>query len=341
MDMKLTKKICFLIYDNRSGSTYLSALLDTFDEIGVTLESPFLFNLLTGKKNYKSEIDVERTVKNIYTDKQFQGWKVPVDYLNRQIVAKPPKKNTDLIYLILESYFSLYKPNASCWLYKCGNPYLIKRLKINFPDAKYIFIYRDGRSVFCSKKKAISLTSNRPMEEDPIIAAKIWKKYLKIIRENENKIDIHKVKYEELITDPTQEISKIFAFLMGFMPSEDKINFNMGSYYNKIPSSQLKLHPNVAKKPLISRIDGWKREIEVNEAYFYEKTAAPILKLWGYEIYYLPDPNLKINKIEMLSYRSKLIVRRLKVQFRKVFYYAFHPIHAWKKIITKLETNLS
>ena len=148
------RKLSFLIYDNRSGSTFLSALIDSFEDIGVSIESKILQPLLTGKETYRTESEIDHILEIIYRDPQFVDWGIPGQSLKRRLVRHLPLGKKDIIYVILETYFNRVKPNSKCWVYKNSNPYILRRIRRIIPDAKIIYIYRDGRAVFSSKKRS-------------------------------------------------------------------------------------------------------------------------------------------------------------------------------------------
>lgn len=339
MHLKKDTNINFLIYDNRSGSTYLSALLDSFEEIGVSLESPILFNLLTGKPIYKNESEINNTLNYIYADQKFRDWDIPEQPLKNRLINNLPLTKGDLIYFILENYFSLKKPNSKCWIYKNSSPYLIKRIKCTFPAAKFIFIYRDGRAVFCSKKRSISLNTGDVMENDPILAARTWSRHINIVDKTTIDCDIAKVKYENLIRNTEKELKKLYQFLIGVEPTERLLNIDPTSYYKKIPSSQAYLHKNVGKKPLMSRIDGWKNEISKKEGYLYEKEAYITLKKMRYEIYFYNKRYPERFNKELYLYTIKLFFQRGIRKFERLLFLISRPTYAWKKVITKFETK--
>jgi hypothetical protein len=333
------QSINFLLYDNRSGSTYLSALLDNFSEIGVTIESPIMYYLLTGKNSYRTESQVNQAIRYIYRDQLFIDWAIPQKFLVDRLIHNLPLTKGDFIYLVLQAYFHLNKPAAKCWVYKAGNPYVLHSLKRIFADAKSIYIYRDGRAVFSSKKRAKIPLDNRPMEQDPIRAAKLWVKYNKFIKTSRYASDVLLVKYENLITNTDDELIRIYDFLLNTYLNL-KVNYsNTETYQSKIPVSQIHMHTNVNEKPLRSRINAWKEEISNSERHLYEKFAYKGLKEMGYEV---EDPARQIPndvKREEAFLRLKIVMYRLIRYWRRLKYYYSAPKALFWNMLFRLDKH--
>lgn len=331
--------INFLVYDNRSGSTYLSALLAGFPEIGVTLESPFLFYLLTSKEKYYTESEIDRSLRRIYSDPKFNEWDVPRHDLRKRLLDNLPLSKKDFICFIFAAYFDHNKPQSRCWIYKGCSPHWIKKLREIFPESKFIFIYRDGRGVFCSKKRSINPYTGNIMEKDPIRAARMWSTYNKIINNLHFQDQIIKIKYEDLIMNVERELKKLYHYLLGGQNFPVGYSISSRSYYAQIPIKQTPLHPNVCMKPSKSRIDAWKDEITYAEAYLYEKTANKILSQLGYEIQYINRSRSEIEEREIKSLYMRILSYRCLHYLRRVRFYSSRPMEAVWNLIYKIRTR--
>lgn len=330
--------INFLVHDNRSGSTFLAALLDSFDEIGVSIESAVLFYLLKGKKKYETKSDILIALKHIYSDPKFREWAIPENELKTNLLKKLPVSNKEFLHIILKTYFSIHKPNSKYWIYKGGSPYFITKIKSLLPEAKFIFIYRDGRAVFSSKKRAINLTSGDIMEKDPIRAAKLWSRYIDIVDTLADQNDIIMVKYENLICNTEKELQRIYKFLTGEKcTSNKKCAIDTGNYKKKIPRSQIHLHKNVGQVPLKSRINGWKEEISYAERYLYEKVAHNMLKKMGYELTIFEKKSKNIKR-EIRQVYVRIIFYKLIHYYMILKYYSLRPMDMICKLGLRIHT---
>lgn len=345
MENKLNQTINFLIFDMRSGSTFLSSLLDSIEDIGVTLESSLLQRLLTGPKIYKTKEKLTSMVQklynpaqNLYADLKFLEWNISKESLLNKLSRNLPVTDSEFVYFILEEYFSTVKPAADVWIYKETDINLIKRIPEHFPKAKCLFIYRDGRAVFSSKKRAVNLNTGQKMAEDPVKAAKIWMKNYFNVKKYFERNKLLMVKYEDLIKNTSNVINEIHTFLTGKRHAETPDQNQVDQkYFLKIPEEQKILHPNIRKGPLLDRIDAWKNEISFAEQYFYEKTACDLLKKLGYETNCLNQTKTLQEKKAIGSYIIRLSILRFKSILNKIKFYCNHPKLLWRRFQLKIK----
>lgn len=328
----------FLIYDNRSGSTYLSAMLDGVAEIGVSLESRVLFSLMSGKDKYGSEAEIDTKLSQLYADPRFGEWNVPIAYLRDLLVRSLPITKKDFVYLVVKSYFDIYKPRAKCLIYKGSSPYLMKELKQIFPEAKFVFLYRDGRAVFCSKRRSISLNAGDVMARDPIRSARMWSRYIAMVNRMPFQNDIIRVKYEDFIIDTNVEFEKLCKYLLGDNYFGGACTPDTAGYHGKIPSSQAHLHRNVVKKPLRDRIEGWKSEITFAEGYLYEKAAKNVMRQMGYQVQYIDRSMSENDRREIQRLYMKIIFYRCRHLARRLLFHSSQPRGAISMLIYKFRS---
>ncbi len=137
-----------------------------------------------------------------------------------------------------------------------------------FPDAKFLIIYRNGIDVAKSlyareegrigrvKNKAYSLRC-RVMGE----AYKLWEEYNYILQENLDKISSNRkltVRYEDLLTNPDNELKRIFEFLCISMDNDllEKMisRINKGNVYKFVNDKDLiRLYNKVKNRPLMKK----------------------------------------------------------------------------------------
>jgi hypothetical protein len=323
--MEQLPSVNFMVYDNRSGSTMVAALLDSFDEIGITLESPRPIWLLVQKKSYRGLNEAKKALSFLYADRKFREWGIARQQLEERIVENLPLQPQGLFQLLLQSYFESQKPQTKCWIYKGVYPYAVARIKQIFPKAKFVFVHRDGRAVFNSKKRTFSRKINDIMENNPDQAAKTWISYFAILEKLTGRDDFVEVKYENLVCDTSQELSRMASFLMGNECRQTSGSNSSQSYQSKIPVSQSHLHPNIGKPPMISRIDAWKKEMNWAEIYIYERRAHLFLAKKGYDVFYYGKSLSEKEAREVKMLDLKLTLTSLKRRFFKIIGYLCHP----------------
>ena len=327
----------------RSGSTLLSSMLDNFLNIGVTLESSLLFTILTGRPTYETKEHINEAINTLYdgshrlyADRKFLKWDIPVNVLRDKLYVNLPFSNADFVYHILDVYFSRHKPTAKFWIYKGVDINLLESIKQSFPESKYIYIYRDGRAVYCSKKRAVNLNTGSSMASDPVTDAKIWVQNFTKVKSTFDKNYLLMVEYENLIKHTTDVLTTVYEFLSGDSDKEmDSVRCKT-NYFSKIPDEQRILHPNINKKPILERIEAWKQEISFAEQYLYEKTAYGTLKMLGYPVDYYGTSLTRSQKRELFFYLITFGLLRLKKNVKKLIFYIKNSTLFFKRLRLRL-----
>ena len=284
-----TKDPFFIFYDSRSGSTYLAKCLVENANVCIPPEANFVTSIIKsyGVKAIKTERDIKLLCDIIGDDCKFIDWNIKLEDIFSKS-KKQLKRNKELylrefFFYILELFSEQLPRREDCKVFgfKKGSYMLyFKQLKEIFPHAKFIHLIRDGRAVFNSKKSSIYSATGKPFETEPCQAAKMWKKKVKLSRHidslyPDNSIIIH---YEKLITYPNSTLNEVANFL------NLNILSSVSSYYYEIPERYGRLHKNIEKQPLMSRIDSWKTSLSSQEIEKYEAIAGKILTLEGYSL---------------------------------------------------------
>src|SRR5207302_624602 len=85
----------------------------------------------------------------------------------------------------------------------------VPQIRRVFPEAKFIWIYRDGRDVALSLRKVPWMDPN--LAVDFLVWLFYYAKQMQTGKDNPG--DVHFVKYEDLVSQPASELSRITAFL--------------------------------------------------------------------------------------------------------------------------------
>lgn len=271
----------FLVYDSRSGSTFLANLLVKFAGAAIPPETNFITALLSKyeKETIDNDSDLKQTIDIIYEDNKFSDWKLDRAELENYIERSFPLTIRDLILQVCTLYKQNNYPNSQFFGLKKG-VYLTKyrQMKQLFPQAKFVGIIRDGRAVFNSKKHSIYSVTGKPFETDPVKAAKEWCRMYGFLQEVVQKYPTETIdiQYEKMIEDPDSIIAELREF---FNISEVK-EFGDKSY--EISERYGKLHKNVKKEPLEKRITAWQETLSAEEIFAFESVAYKQLLLAGY-----------------------------------------------------------
>lgn len=306
-----TRPIAFIMYDSRSGSTLLSALLNQYRGVSVSQETAFIPRILETVGPYNEIRDINSVIEAITSEVQFNEL-----LMNHDAVIEKLKNNKNkltklrAIQIILNEYFKNRDPDAWVWVVKSPRIYFHSSELIRlFPKARFIHIIRDGRAVFNSKKGMRSV-HGRKTQSNLLKAAYDWKKRLSMARKlGARQIE---VRYEDLVTDAPREIDRLLDFLG--IPKSDRIKTkDQHDYARSIGEKQQHLHTKVSNKPLSERIDGWQQELAPTDIMLYEILMGKTLSETGYQTIYGADRYL----------RSAFPI------LVKAVYYVFHQLYLW------------
>jgi hypothetical protein len=311
----------FLVYASRSGSTYLGSLLDCYDDIGVSLESLFIYYLLNGPDRYSTKSEIDGALDYFYEDDRSREWDLDRDQLTLRLEKVLPLTPPELLQEVLEANFEEGKPSAKIYLFKGCSSRFMHRLVKRFPNTKVVFVYRDGRAVYASQKKSRVPYASRVHSTNPIITARGWVRWFQVIDDiTANGARVMQVKYEDMIGEVEEVVPAVHRFLTGNTGPDTPVSFETKKYARRIPSAQSDIHQNVESPPLKSRIDGWRTELPDYEIKSFEKAAGPMLIAHGYEFSAKSrGAALLKNRLFDSKYRAELVFEALRAKFSRIF----------------------
>ncbi len=275
----------FILYDSRSGSTFLANQLARCSDVLIPPESNFLQLLLNQyeKSVIENSEDLKTVLNIIYSDPKFSDWQLSRENINALLANKLPLKQRDLIIELCKAYQASACPRAALFGVKKGNyMYHYKEIKTLFPKSKFAALIRDGRAIFNSKKTTIHSASRAPLETDPIRAAKQWTERVSTMREIQKEYpeDVLIIKYENLVTMHEGEMQRACEFLE--IPYHRGKASQVAAKQYDVPQRYGSSHENIDKRPLSSRIDAWKESLTESEIRKYEMVAFAALKRENY-----------------------------------------------------------
>lgn len=165
------------------------------------------------------------------------------------------------------------------WMNKSmANVHYIDELE-KFLKPLYLYLYRDGRDVALSFKKAVV------GEKHIYHLAKQWQIEQELSYALKSRIDSDRIviiKYEELIASPDQQLEKICRFL--------DIPFDQAAleYYNSQESKETahsgKMWENVQKPVIATNFNKYRKELSEEEIRIFERVAGTTLLKLGYTL---------------------------------------------------------
>ncbi len=252
MNMNRVNEPVFLIGAERSGTTLLRLMLDHHPEIAFNLESEYL-------------------VSQIAENGVFPDIGHYADWLRRNRVFRHSRFGIDerLDYAGLVNDFLRQKLERDGKKHVGATVhYRFGKLALIWPDAKYIYLYRDGRDVAGS-------VVQMGWAGNAFIAADWWLEAEKEWEDFRPRLAGDRwleVRYENLITDPRGELERICGFFgVGF--SERMFDYTGTSSYG-LPDPSL--------------IYQWRRKMKPQDLRLAEARLAKRLRERGYEMSGLP-----------------------------------------------------
>ena len=255
-------KPLFIIGSPRSGTTFLSSLLKP-SSYGAPFETQFFI-----KYNQKLPMygdlnifqNLEKLIEDISKERPVQQWEIA---LNTQEIYQQLNKENITFNAVLNQICLKVSAKKGKISWGDKTPQYIDKIEtINhlFPEAKYLYIIRDGRDVARSLLK-------KPWGPNNFYTCAVkWKNSnkenstLKILEKNGQLL---KIKYEDLLDDTINISEKIYLFLNEAYPVKEitplLIKTRKGNYYK------------------------WREKMSAGQLAIYNSCAGETLKLHGYD----------------------------------------------------------
>lgn len=274
-----------VLYDARSGSTFLSRRLMESYEVLIPPEVNFLARAVMSEELnpvIRTREDLLDFCVMLTGDGKFSDWGIPILELERDLGRLLPLDLPEALTAIGERYRERYGDGEKCFGIKKGSYiYAVDRIRRFFPGMKFICLIRDGRAVFASKKRARHSATGKPFAADPVNAAKRWADIRNRIRQLQS-ADPNRtlvLRYEELARSPGAVIRQAAEFL-GAEPRKTAIDAEA----RLIPDKYRHLHANTGKNAQSDSIYKWQQQLTRTEIFCFEAEAREALAAEGYPL---------------------------------------------------------
>jgi hypothetical protein len=284
-------KFHFIVGIGRSGTTLLMSMLNAHPAIQATPEINFFnfFNAEWGSKTQFKEKDLERVMQYVLRYKNnFSGFGFDFDYLKKQNV-----KSFSELYKQFYSSFTYGGEKKDSHFFFDKNPinslYLDKIISL-FPDSKFVFIIRDPRAGYLSRKQKKNFRST-----NIYFNAYRWllynKEVLKYASLYPDKFFI--LKYEDLVSNVEGEMRRMAAFFE-FDYKEAMLNFHENvakNSFDKVASAEKNKerahtkYSDLSKPVNTDRMDAWQKDLSPQEIYIIDAITSELASEFGYEKY--------------------------------------------------------
>jgi len=257
----------FIVGCPRSGTTVLQQALNRHSQVVIPPETKF-FYYFYGKPRSRQVAHLQR--------------------INRDLGIQLPAPNTPLRHRREARLF--YERMAITYLERLGRNGVayfgdktpehtgqLHRIREVFPEAKVLFLYRDGRDV------ALSLSRMPWIDCDVYVGFVIWLYYYRILRrQRENPwFDMLFVRYEDLVSDPAGELRRVLEFLE--LDYEPQVAEGYGNREG-IPERELLWKARALERISTDRVGLWRRELPPLVVKRLERLGAGALEDLGYRL---------------------------------------------------------
>lgn len=278
----MIKNVHYLVYDNRSGSTLLAALLHQFRGVNVSQEADFTHQILEySKELIDSEDALDDFLSFMELKTRFKEMKLHVEGFKTRILKSGlPADKPALLRAFVEEYFHHKGTGAETVVVKAPNVYFhLDELKAIFPGLRFIHVFRDGRAVHGSKVRSLS-TKGKMMSSNPYSSAKTWAAKVALIKKLN---DVVEVRYEELLKSTRDTLGHVLSKLEISEPDRQILR-EQKDYFDLVGDNQTHLHKNLLKKPDPTHVDKWRTELPAAHIRVFETVAGKALVSLGYKL---------------------------------------------------------
>jgi len=271
-----------IIGTQRSGSNLLRVILDQSEAIASPHPPHILVTFMPLLASYGTldSISYHQLVKDVvaYVNANPVPWEGVV--LNEEeLFNQSEQYHLFTLNRLIYEQAALSK-NAKYWCCKSmANVHYAEEMEAFGLQPKYVFLYRDGRDVACSFKKAIV------GEKHIYHLAKQWEKdqaaciRLKDLLPADR---FYSLNYETLITDPENEIRRLCLYL-DIEYSSNMMQFH-GSKTSKLTAAAGEMWSNLEKPIISNNTRKFLNELKGDDLEIFELVAGDVLKALGYPL---------------------------------------------------------
>jgi len=303
INLKLPKMM-FILGRGRSGTTLLTSMLNSNEDICVAPECLFAMNLAGryGKKIFNHRM-IDRFCHDIFLEKRIKNWSFNQrqlsDFLKNYLATGSTFDEAVRLVYSAQAHFS---GKHTAVILGDKNPHyslFANILSGFFPDAYWIHIVRDPRA---------TVVSYKPVKFDyshtGILAGR-WREYNEhILNSNLGRRGKYLfVRFEDLLRDPDQIMGDILQFLDIKDAHKRSVSMSVSDSIKSRPWHQ-KLRGNLVQSP----IDEWKLQLAAEDVALTEKMCGRLMNQFHYHCETVTDRRSYPLRIELYSCLAKVTV---------------------------------
>ncbi len=301
----------FMIGIQRSGSNLLRLMLNQLPEIAAPHPPHILQRMMPLLPHYgdlSEEENFDRLVDDVCRLVEFNP--VPWEGITldrKEVASRCRERSLAAVYGAVYDICAEAK-GAKTWCCKSlANIHFVPQIEEYFKKPRYIYLYRDGRDVALSFRKAV--VGEKHFYHIAREWAHIQELALKLQREIEPSRFLP-VRYEDLIGDPEATTRKICDFLgVAYQPS--MLDFHKTPEAKRAASASELWH-NVTSPVIKNNMQKFMREASRRDILIFESVAGQILDELKYDrVFVKKGEELRFSNLEIASFDDEN--RRLKL----------------------------
>jgi len=311
----------FIIGTERSGTNLLRLILNSHSAISVP-HPPHIMKLFSPLVpfygNLAKDLNFKRLIADVCRMVELHPypWEITLD--RERIYRDAAARELICIYFAI---YDQYLEHSGKERWCCKSTFMIDHVAdiLRFyPDARFIFLTRDGRDVAVSAKSSIF------NHYHVYYSAKRWQREQRTGLDWLEKLSARQIKllkYEELTTDPSGKVKDLCDFLD--LPYDEK----MLEYYRlneAKKSGALSISWENTAKPVIAGNDGkFRKYLSEQEVRQFEAIALFELQQLGYELVNSPEYLLQVKDDlaqERLAYRLTELAMKLRTEMHHLLH---------------------
>jgi hypothetical protein len=300
----------FIVGCSRSGTTLLQALLDAHPRLAIPPES-HIYNRFGDIFHTYGDFAVSanrcRFIQDMLQDAYIQRWELKASAAEIDSTVTTPTR-AGIVRAMFENYAR--SKNAARWGDK--TPEHIRHLETirhDFPDVRLIHLIRDGRD---------TAEAMRRMIWTPVTAVGLGREWSREVTywldfcERFGTENTLVVRFEDMMTDPSQVLGRILEFL-GESFVDTSLTYR-DSHLSQSLGQRAKVHSSLLKDMDTSKIGIYRKKFTPREIEIIESSAGEALSRYGYSRDFL-QPRPATRWEQMLSPWKDRLTR----WYRKLF----------------------
>lgn len=265
----------------RSGSNLLRVMLNQHPEISAPHPPHILQVMMPLLKSYgdlKNDSNFARLVDDVCTLVELNPVDWKIKFNREDVIARCENRSSPQA---MKAVYEVKAGNddASVWCCKSmASVHYVNEIEAAGIHPVYIFMYRDGRDVACSFRKAVVGEKHiyhlaQQWKQEQELSWQMWQSKLHA--------RMVTVRYEDLIIDPVPVLSEITAAI-GLEYHPDMLKYSTADEA-KVTASSGKMWSNLTKPVMSDNTNKFLRELSHEDLVIFESVAGDTLEKLGYQ----------------------------------------------------------